>query len=72
MKLYRCNCYDKDQGSLVSWHASKADAERELRKWQKDRGEDARGPEGVDAVEIPTDRRGLLAWLNANISTDNG
>jgi len=34
--------------------------------------EEAQGPEGVRLVEIPTDKEGLIEWLNANFTTDNG
>lgn len=30
------------------------------------------GIEGVDAVDIPTDRAGLIAWLDQNCNIDNG
>ncbi len=73
MKIWRCDCYDKDLGTLVSWHASRKDAAASLRAWQKKRGgESTVGPEGIREVIIPTDMGGLLAWLNAHFDTDNG
>lgn len=71
MKVYRCNCADADRGTLVSWHANKAAAERALRDFQRERDDAPTGPEGVHPVEIPTNKAGLLAWLNANFDTDN-
>lgn len=74
MKIYRCDFAEggNDRGNLVSWHPSKQEADKNLRKLQKERGEDADGPEGVEAVEIPTDKAGLLGWLNQHFTTDNG
>lgn len=72
MRVYRCNCYDKDLGQLVSWHGSKREADQYLRNFQKERGGETVGPESVALEEIPTDKEGLLRWLNANLSTDNG
>ena len=72
MKLYRCMIYDAARGTLFSWHSSRREAEQILRREQRARGEEACGPEGVNAVEIPTDRAGLLAWLNAHFNSDNG
>lgn len=74
MKVYRCNFYDDANGlgQLVSWHPSRREAERALAGQRRDRGRSACGPEGVEAVEIPTDRKGLIEWLNQNLSSDNG
>ena len=72
MKLYRCNFYDTDSGCVVSWHSSERQARAALRELQQDRGEAAQGPEGVERVEVPTDRNGLIGWLNINLVSDNG
>lgn len=72
MKIYRCDCYDADNGQLLSWHANKKAAEQHLAKFQKERNADACGPEGVHLVEIPTRKDGLIEWLNAYFTTDNG
>jgi hypothetical protein len=72
MKIYRCDKYDVIRGRLVSWHASRREAERELRDFQRERGETASGPEGVEEVNLPTNKAGLLIWLNSNLDTDNG
>ncbi len=71
MRLYRCNSYEKDAGTVVSWHGSKAEAERELRHFQKERGSEAVGPESIEPTDIPTDKAGLLHWLNVNFNRDN-
>lgn len=72
MKIYRCLVYDAQLGALLSWHATRQEAERELLKSQQERGGDAQGPEGVRLMHIPTDKAGLIGWLNAYFKTDNG
>lgn len=78
MRIYRCEVYGwPDDGTNVSWFPNKAQADRFLRKQQKERRENtgeerAFGPEGVEMVDIPTDNTGLIDWLNRNFSTDNG
>lgn len=72
MKVYRCDKYDRNMGATVSWHSSRADADSELRRHQRERDGAAGGPEGVTKVEIPITKAGLIAWLNRNFDTDNG
>lgn len=72
MKVYRCRKNDADLGTLLSWHSSARQASRELRRHQKARGGAPCGPEGVELVDVPTDKAGLLTWLNINVDTDNG
>jgi hypothetical protein len=72
MKIYRCNKFDADLGAMLSWHASGRAAQAELRRFQKERNEPPCGPEGVEAVDVPTDRAGLLEWLNREFNADNG
>lgn len=73
MKIYRCDFYDPDEGACVSWHASEAEALGELRRQQRARGTSrATGPEGVTRQIIPTDRAGLIDWLNSHFTRDNG
>lgn len=72
MTVWRCNCYDSNLGTLVSWWSSKQGATAKLLRFTKERGEKAAGPEGVEQVTIPTDKEGLLDWLNAHFTSDNG
>lgn len=72
MKIYRCTIYSAHEGAMLSWHASRREAERRLRHEQRERGEPAIGPEGVDAIDVPTDKAGLICWLNAHVDSDNG
>ena len=73
MKIYRCTVYrDDGTGSELSWYASRREADRYLLHAQSERGGPPAGIEGVDAVDILTDRAGLIAWLNQNCNIDNG
>ena len=72
MKVYRCTRHDADLGALLSWHTRKETALRYLLHHQRERGAAAMGPEGVDSLDIPTTRTGLVAWLNDHFTTDNG
>lgn len=72
MKLYRCTKYDNALGTLLSWHPNRRDAKAELRRHQLERGDTACGPECVESVDVPTDKAGLLTWLNRNLHADNG
>jgi hypothetical protein len=72
MKIYKCVFCDAMNGSCVSWHPNKRGADAELTALRLGRGEGAAGPEGVSLVDVPTDKRGLIEWLNTNLTTDNG
>lgn len=72
MKVYRVMIYDRDEGMTLTWFGNKRVAEKVLRDAQAERDEPAVGPEGVEEVNIPTDKEGLLRWLNANFNRDNG
>lgn len=72
MKVYRCICHDGEYGNIVTWHASKRKARWELRQWERHRGARATEPEGVERIDIPTDKRGLLEWLNKHFDRGNG
>lgn len=62
MVIYALDVFDAEEGCMVSWHATKEEAET-LRKELAASGREILG---IEAVEIPTDERGLLKWLNLN------
>lgn len=72
MKVWRCQMYDEGLGAILSWHRSQREARASLREFQERREGPAVGPEGVELVEIPTDKTGLIRWLNRNCESDNG
>ena len=71
MKVYKATLYDRDMGAVLSWFSSKQAAEAAVREHLKDIGESV-GPSGIHAHDIPTDRAGLLHWLNNHFTRENG
>jgi len=73
MYVWKVILQDPHAGTQISWWASRRDAESTLKWHQKERGdENACGPEGLRKEEIPTTKKELIMWLNANLNTDNG
>jgi hypothetical protein len=75
MKVYKVYYHTADMGGQLSWHETKRDAEHALAEviaLRKAGGEGVCGPEGIEVEDIPTDKVGLIWWLNHNLSTDNG
>jgi hypothetical protein len=71
MKLYRINLYTPDHGTLVRWRGSRDEASKALTQLCKDTNTSRYDGE-IKPEEVPIDKVGLIAWLNANLSTDNG
>ncbi len=75
MKVWRIRWQDdSDSGAMIAWAASKRAAEKALAANLKEAGltRETGGPCGVEPVEIPTGKAGLLHWLNVWIATDSG
>lgn len=70
MKLYQLIWQDQDIGTRCAWAGSKAEAKARAREIRDDGA--ARGDIDIGQIDIPTDKAGLLAWLNAHLATDNG
>lgn len=73
MKVYKVHWHDPDNGCELRWYGSKAEATGALKAVLKSY-EDASDaePSGITAQDVPTDKAGLLLWLNVNLRTDNG
>jgi hypothetical protein len=71
MKLYRIQFQSADEGLILGWASSKIEAARKRRELRRDFGE-AQGLDVIEAIEMPTDKAGLIRWLNANLTRDNG
>jgi hypothetical protein len=72
MRFYRLNHGDANLGNAVTWFASERAAKQELARLRETGELDTSYPSSIDLVNIPTDKAGLLDWLNANLTTDNG
>lgn len=70
MRIYRLSFWDSEEGHLLEWHASKAAAEKALRRLRREKTES--GPIRISAVEFPTRKREILKWLNENLQHDHG
>lgn len=66
MKIYRANISYSD-GVLVMWGANKRTLEQQAAAYCKENEADFLH---VMACDIPTDKVGLIAWLNAHFDTD--
>lgn len=64
MKVYRLIAHDKELGTVLSWHASKAEANRTALTCDQD-------DPTVDAWDIPIKKRGLIVWLNRHVNSAN-
>lgn len=71
MKIYRATCWDKNRGQMVSWHGTRLSAEKWIKIFRPENGEE-QGPTDWDLIDVPTDKAGLIRWLNINMNTDNG
>jgi hypothetical protein len=73
MKLYRTVMNCADAGTIYAWFTSKREAWRYGNAFARDDG-DAAGLESwnVEAVEITPTRKGIVAWLDKNFTSDNG
>lgn len=78
MNLWRVYYHDNDEGTCYEWHPTKASAEAACRLIRTQQAEaEAAGKfqivnAKVESVEIPTNKRGLLLWLNSQFIRDNG
>ena len=66
MKIWKAELRDVDDGNMQVWDTS----ERGVRKLAMN--EWSVKPTAVKQIEIPTTKAGLVEWLNANFSRDNG
>lgn len=76
MKIYRIFWSDPQEGACLAWASSKDEAHRkimELRKeWYGDLPRSDHPEFDVEYHDFDTSVRGVVAWLNANLSRNNG
>lgn len=72
MKIWRLDISDPYEGTIVSWHSSKRKAKAECARLRHELGSDMVFIQDVRPVEIPTNRSGLVHWLNKHFNRDNG
>lgn len=72
MRVHRLQHGDASHGNVVAWFPSKREAQHALARLRREGELDATYPVSLEPVDIPTDKAGLLRWLNAYVITDNG
>lgn len=70
MQIWRMSFTTPQDGTILSWHGTKGDAEAALAVMQRDH--ECAGVQLVEQVDVPTVKHDLIRWLNANLNTDNG
>lgn len=73
MKIYRLSWRESETGRHLAWFTNKREAESlsaEIWRTGDERGLDH--IEGIEAIDFPTKRAAIVAWLNINLITDNG
>jgi len=63
MKVYRVQ-YLIDDGWAYEWFTTKAEAKQAIKEIKDERGEDALFESEPELRVIPTDKKGLVQWLN--------
>lgn len=71
MKIYKLSWQNPEEGSCMRWASSQEAAVKERMKVCEEHGV-KRGDVSIDAVEIDTTKAGLIGWLNAQFTRDNG
>lgn len=66
-EVFLCEIQHKRRGRIVSWCSSSTGALAELRRLRREltvSNQEGDGPSGVSCIKVPTDRAGLIGWLN--------
>ena len=63
MKVYRVK-YQDSEGWVYEWFATKAEAKKFMKEVRDARGDDALPESEPELRVIPTDKKGLVRWLN--------
>lgn len=69
MKIYKRQWNDDFEGTCISWHASKKEAED---KSSLDTNDIDDASITIEAVNFPATKQGVLRWLNTHLNRDNG
>lgn len=75
MEVWKLVYADASVGMLVQWHPTYKGAVRaqsKLRREYEKRNDEDIEPSSIEAVDIETDKVGLILWLNTYCNTDNG
>jgi hypothetical protein len=67
MKLYRIQGRHREEGNIYAWAGTAADAKKTAAKMDDEHHFKLDDFPTVEIVEVPTDKQGLLRWLNVYV-----
>lgn len=70
MKLHKLTYDDRDHGLCLEWFTRVSDAYLRIKELQGELGYTPNHT--ITPMEIPTDKNGLMNWLNEHFTRDNG
>lgn len=72
MKVYCVDYFHNSLGHQKAWDGNMRDARKTAREVSKTHSDDVPDKPTITPINIPTDKAGLLRWLNAHCDSDNG
>ena len=69
MIIYKAYYHHKHEGSCISWHTRRRDAERWHRESIREDGN--YGADGVERIVFPAKKSDVIRWLNFHLDRDN-
>jgi hypothetical protein len=72
VRIYCVTLIDSFEGVVQGWAGSKREAKEKLAEMREDFGNPEDDNGDIEQLDFPTDKAGLLSWLNAHFTRDNG
>jgi hypothetical protein len=72
MKLYRIQAVHDEYGTMYAWAGTQANAKKAAKEMDDMHHFKLDADPTIEVVEVPTDKKGLLRWLNVYVSRCNG
>jgi hypothetical protein len=67
MKLYRIQARHNEEGTIYAWVGTQADAKKAAKAMDDEHHFKLYTDPTIEVVEVPTDKKGLLRWLNVYV-----
>jgi len=67
MKLYRIQARHNEEGTIYTWAGTQATAKVAAKQMNDTHHFDLEDDPTIEVVEVPTDKKGLLRWLNVYV-----
>ena len=68
MKLYRIQARHNEEGTIYTWAGTQATAKLRAKEMDDEHHFKLDADPKIEVVEVPTDKKGLLRWLNNNLN----